>query len=387
MYNIFSFADLYTTPGTYMLALSVGDYNVRVHGAGGAGGATGGTGNVGSTPGPGGAGETGAYTNRDIKISTSVIATVFVGAGGKTRTNGGNGGNGGTTTTGDMNGGGGGGGGEPTYIHFNNPVGIKTYNAWVGESDTLYTEIGADTSLGATVRMYSQSEIEGGPGFGETGTVTIADQEIDIDGDTYTRNASNDYYSDTQSIIANGGGGGGGGGGGVGTGRYRPGGGGGGGGGYYSIDTNTLVITSVAGMGGAYAPSGAPGISGTAGNQDFTAVYSGAGAGGYGHPGSAGAIGGGASGGSGGAIGNTGADVRSGGGGGGGGGTPGANGGFGGAQGAGARQGDNAYNAGTSPAPSIDYEGNAVTSGWGIGGTTNTDGADGWLYITRDGGE
>ena len=42
-----------------------------------------------------------------------------------------------------------------------------------------------------------------------------------------------------------------------------------------------------------------------------------------------------------------------------------------------------AYNVHSAPTATTDYDGNTQTSGWGTGGTTNTNGSDGWVYIKR----
>ena len=122
MYKEFSYSRLFETAGTYRLLLSPGTYVVLMSGGGGAGGSIGK--NLGLAGGDGGAGGKGDRVVQNITVSESVLATVYVGAGGLTKANGGNGGNGGTS--GSRNGGGitggdsvnscGGGGGYPTYI-------------------------------------------------------------------------------------------------------------------------------------------------------------------------------------------------------------------------------------------------------------------------------
>ena len=122
--------------------------------------------------------------------------------------------------------------------------------------------------------------------------------------------------------------------------------------------------------------------SGTTGNvEDFPGVYSGAGTKGDAGPAGAGASGGGASGGGGSYGGGNDAYNDSGGGGGGAGGCDDAGGGKGGPQKY--FPGKDAYNHHTTPTPTKDHLGNEVTSGYGVGGTTNTNGTDGWLYIKR----
>lgn len=178
-----------------------------------------------------------------------------------------------------------------------------------------------------------------------------------------------------------GGGGGGGAGGNSGYGRYAGGGGGGGGGGYYRFNTDTLQIQSVPGQAGGAGAGGNSymnGGNGTVGNTtDFPGVYSAGGAAGARTRAGSGASGGGASGGGGGEAGNTSGGLGGGGGG-----------GAGGDMDAGGGRGDitsAAYNSHTTPTSGTNNKGDAVTSGWGIGGAPGQNGADGWVYIVRTG--
>ena len=194
---------------------------------------------------------------------------------------------------------------------------------------------------------------------------------------------NNTYY------VAEGAGGGGGGGGG-GTTAYNNasrGGAGGGGGGYYRFSAGAIIAVDGKTGGNQTTDYGQAGTDGN--TTDFPTIASGRGATGtsdsYRIAGGAGASGGGASGASGGGW----ASYSSGGsfGGGGGGAAGGSLDAGGGGAGAGgvdtlAQPGSNAH---TIPTASVDYLGNVVTSGWGVGGTTDTDGADGWVYITRTG--
>lgn len=193
----------------------------------------------------------------------------------------------------------------------------------------------------------------------------------------------------TQIIVAPGGGGGGGGAAsGQKSGRYSNSGCGGGGGGYYRpvVDGTSISIVSVPGKTGA--PAGGDddgsGSSGTTGNTiDFPTVYSGSGGdGGYydgvrGHGGAM-AYGGGASGAGGGAGAGNHTSSRGGGGGGGAGGSLDASGG---GRGMGYRDGKDGFNFHTTPTKTINYLNQVMSNGWGIGGTTNMNGADGWVYI------
>lgn len=121
MYKEWPWAKLYENPGTYTVPLSPGKYAVLMRGGGGAGGTKGGG---PGTPGNGGAGGTSELVYTIVILTESANATIYVGAGGKTKANGGNGGNGGTVgsryeggiTGGDGTNGCGGGGGYPTYI-------------------------------------------------------------------------------------------------------------------------------------------------------------------------------------------------------------------------------------------------------------------------------
>lgn len=117
MYKEWTWSRLYEEPGTYEIALTPGVYTVMMRGAGGAGGNNG-DGNTG-TYGKGGAGGTAELVQETFTLSRAVVATVYVGAGGLTKSNGGNGGDRGEPgwmSTGRYWGGAGGGGGFPTYL-------------------------------------------------------------------------------------------------------------------------------------------------------------------------------------------------------------------------------------------------------------------------------
>lgn len=192
-----------------------------------------------------------------------------------------------------------------------------------------------------------------------------------------------EYALTEEYFYANGGGGGGGGGGSA-HGhashmRYSGPGGGGGGGGFYRVANH--MIESVPGQ-------NAVDGNGVQGNiTDFPLLKSGnSGAGGddgaY-YAGKPGAYGGGASG----AAGTRGKQntdwTYSGGGGGGAGGSADAGGGHGGYGQEGRSAGQNGTNYHSLPTKSINWLGQEVLSGWGIGGIPNMNGSDGWVYIAR----
>lgn len=319
---------LYQTPGVFYLNVPRGRYKISMRGAGGAGGVTGGTayGNsdVVASGGAGGAGGTGELVEHTITVVHPTRATIYVGVGGKTYANGGNGGAGGAGGN-SVASGAGGGGGHPTYIVFDD-------HAFIDETDT----------------------------------------EIAI-------------------LYATGGGGGGGGGSGALYGRYRWAGCGGGGGGYYRLEfdetTRTATIKSIPGKAGRASGGNddANGPAGLAGNTvDFPTVRSGRGGrGGYSESvrswGGAVAYGGGASGGGGGAGAGNHSSAFGGGGGGGAGGCLDAGGGFAGIGKTTDTIATAGYNAKTIATASTDYLGQ--DSALGRGGTTNTNGGNGWLYI------
>lgn len=191
----------------------------------------------------------------------------------------------------------------------------------------------------------------------------------------------NGTHNDDMVWISAAGGGGGGGGGGAGTAwrRWNTGGGGGGGGGGYT--TVGGLTTGKPGIAGLKGRDGAPGALGTGTNGQNgwfdQSVF--AGNGGPCSHGPQGGTGGkytGAGGGGGGGIYNDGTANASGGGGGGAPGTISAHGGFGGVS-FGGRNGTPGYNASTQTDPTVDYEGNEVTEGWG------TAGSNGWVYIQK----
>lgn len=286
----------------------------------GAGGAGGSTSTAPYSGGVGGAGGVGQLVTETISIDTAEIATIYVGAGGLTYNNGGNGGG----SDGNPAGGG----------------------------------------------KYQQNYIGG---FGGGGGYP-----------TYIK-IGNTFY------IALGGGGGGGGGASARYGRYGQAGSGGGGGGFYRIDATTGVITSVPGQLGSRGggQDDGAGQAGRTGNTtDFPTLQSGQGGrGGYSEEargrGGASAYGGGASGGGGGGGAGNHSSAYGGGGGGGAGGCADAGGGKCGTgmqrYGA-ATDGSNPH---TVPTPTVNYMGQAVSTGWGVGGTTDTNGSAGWAYIVQ----
>lgn len=196
-----------------------------------------------------------------------------------------------------------------------------------------------------------------------------------------------------EYIIGEAGGGGGAGGGSRTAGRLAIGSGGGGGGGYYHF-TNGQEISypGKAGGNGGVFPSG--GQSGTTGyNIIFTSdsVFSGASSSGSdsSQSGAYGKLYCGASGAGGGAANNKGSTWA----GAGGGGAPGSPDAGGGGGGGPTVSGEgitpvyyysrNAANHYTTPISTTDYMGNTVTTGWGIGGDPNANGAPGWVYIKQ----
>lgn len=313
---------LWRTPGEYTVNLLPGTYYAMIHGAGGAGGTKGTNGN-GGAGGNSGAGGKGELTYASFTLHADAEASVFVGEAGLTRANGGNGGAGGSSHGNSGNGGVGGGGGKPSYIVINEV-------AYVGNGG-------------------------GGAGGGGGGGTTV------------------------QA-------------------RYNGGAGGGGGGGYYRVKATTTVtedeltvvtysVESVPGKNGANGAGGFDPVNGTAGNTtDFPNIRAGRGHNGYDWENtwrdyySAYVYGGGASGGGGGGA-NWNTDYSTAGGGGGGaGGSTDASGGAGGNS---WRPGETASNFHTTPTPTIDYLGNKVTSGGGVGGIAGMDGTDGWVYLVR----
>lgn len=259
---------LITVAGRTDVKLRPGKYVITMCGGGGAGG----TRSMNSA-GNGGAGARGDIQSATITITDTVVATVYVGAGGRTYANGGNGGRSDDSPAptgkyrGNNIGGFGGGGGYPTYIK----IGNRYYFANGGADD-------------------------GAAAQGVAGNTT------DFPGLASGRGGTGGYYKYTRG------------------------------------------------------------------------------------PGGAGANGGGASGGGGGGGAGNHSSSHGGGGGGGAGGSPDAGGG---AAGYGWGPATNAANHHTTPTPAVDYLGQPVTAGWGIGGYGQTadiaagNGADGWFYLTR----
>lgn len=313
---------LWRTPGEYTVNLLPGTYYAMIHGAGGAGGTKGTNGN-GGAGGNSGAGSKGELTYASFTLYADAEASVFVGEAGLTRANGGNGGAGGSSNGNSGNGGVGGGGGKPSYIVINEV-------AYVGNGG-------------------------GGAGGGGGGGTTV------------------------QA-------------------RYNGGAGGGGGGGYYRVKATTTVtedeltvvtysVESVPGKNGANGAGAFDPVDGVKGNTtDFPDIRAGRGHNGYDWQNtwrdyySNYVYGGGASGGGGGGA-NWNTDYSTAGGGGGGaGGSTDASGGAGGNS---WRPGETASNFHTTPTPTIDYLGNVVTQGGGVGGIAGMDGTDGWVYLVR----
>lgn len=112
---------LITSTGSHTVYLPAGIYKFVIRGGGGAGGQGEYKGTYGSGSGSvGGAGAKGELSVRSpIVVPSYMSATVYVGAGGKTKPNGGNGGNGGSVTDCGQTPGAGGGGGVPSYVYFN----------------------------------------------------------------------------------------------------------------------------------------------------------------------------------------------------------------------------------------------------------------------------
>lgn len=307
---------LFQTPsGWQELKMPQGAYLVKIHGAGGKSGGRGVSPSVAG--GAGGAGGSGEYVEGTLTLYVPTIIKVFVGATGEATAAGGLGG----ISHNNARAGSGGAAGQPSFVLCSKKEGTFT-----------------GAPLRSTSTMF---------GIGASG----------------------------------GGGGGGGGAGGVAAARYGSGGGGGGGGGYsYQIWNLDEELPTIGGIPGKEGGSGTPdpAQSGTAGNASFPSVFSGAGSYGSGdHQGTPGkrATGGGASGAAGCRIGNS-SNSCSGGGGGGAPGNLSAHGGYGGT-GGGNNKGGNGYNASTTPDPTVDYQGNEVTTGWG------TSDSDGWIYIKK----
>ena len=303
-------------------SLPLGRYKIVCRGAGGAGGKNGGTGTGGGTAGLGGAGEKGQLQEYTIDIQKPTIAQIRVGKGGTSVSNGGNGGNGGASG-----------------------YGQQGYGA-------------------------------GQAGDGGSGGGAGLPSYVHIDMNNY--------------IAVGGAGGGGGGGSGTNNSYFAVGAGGGGGGGYYRVSViNGLVeAESVKGKDGGHGgydlwSGGQAGVEGNV--TDFPDVTSGR-SGGRGHSGwsysdgQAGASGGGASG----AGGDTDGGNDLGYGGSAGGGAAGSDVAGGGSGGITGSSGSSASNHYTQPIDTLEENQEyGVNSNYGIGGTSNQDGSQGFIIIQR----
>lgn len=404
---------LYNVSGDYSTYLPRGYYyQIKIHGAGGAGGTSGDVGSYGGAAGVGGAGGPGKMKIITVKQEYKKFMNVHVGAAGLIKADGGNGGNGGSggsQWTGGA-GGPGGGGGEPSYLVINENLIFAEGGAGGGGGGGGGTNHGQKSSRGAgggggggyyhvsvesvvtrdiTVyycersgeEWYKLSETPDGPS--QFGSITITAQTPIQVGDVWRTTIPNSDILKLQVRSIDGGD--------VVFGGYLN-------GSEYigftplsvsNLVTPQIVLESVPGQNGANQQA-RYGASGTAGNTtDFPDIKSGAGGAGYSNgsagwiniSGGAAASGGGASGASGGGWG----DYSSGGseGGGGGGGAAGDD--IAGGGGSSYRGGQAASNHYTTPLSTENNLGETVSTGWGTGGTTNTNGSDGWIYIERIG--
>ena len=403
----------YFVPGSYDSVMIPGSYEILIRAAGGAGGFSGGTSNDGYChAGLGGAGGSGKLTRIIITVQNVTTATVYVGSKGVTSGDGYNGGEGGAG--GSNYGGKGGGAGKPSYVFLNNML----YSAESGS--------GGGGGGGPSWRGRNANGGGGGGGGGyykviQTNGNATAKRNIDIviktvDGVNILKELSDPstefsflqipsgdslyegktYYNDVDLTSIGG---------------YHI---------YYTyiidsilpdgsivmsgdVESNgtinhfgpgtitnawsrDVIIQSVAGKKGADYNNDAAGNNGTTGNTaEFPKLYSGGGGPGVGKGGSNGAKGGGASGGSGGDAGNH-SDARSGGGGGAAAGSPN---GFGGGgsynnDGGTQRGGGDASNTGTTPIDTTSENAlYGITGDYGTGGTTATEGKDGFVVIRQ----
>ena len=389
----------YFIPGEYFSTMLPGTYEIIIRGAGGAGGVNGGASNVGSG-GIGGAGSSGSLTRVILSVQNVTTATVYVGEKGTLSGDNYNGGTGGAGGSGGA-GGIGGGGGKPSYILINNSL--------------FDAESGSGGGGGGGCGRGDGRNADGGGGGGGGGRYKIqrstysitAKRNIQLNwatvdgtniikevtdpvsegltleiqtgeelyvGKTWVRSDSmvGDYTYTLDNILPNGD---------IVLSSSR------------SIDnavfgpstisntwTNDIILKSIAGKKGADYNNGGNGINGTAGNTaEFPNVFSGGGGAGYGHAGSNGAYGGGASGGSGGDAGNH-SGRSAGSGGGGAGGDTNAGGGTSGSS----RPGGSGSNSNATPVDTTSENAlYGITGDYGTGGTTATEGKDGFVVIRQ----
>lgn len=280
----------------------------------------------------------------------------------------------------------GGAGGENGQSAGNRSGGIGGAGG-VGKKKIEYFTLTSQSQVQIYVGNKGETKANGGNG-GAGGTYSAFGSTSYIKGGAGGGGGEPSYVkANDKYYFALGGGGGGGGGGAAGAGRYCPSGGGGGGGGYYRFDSSTGAIISVPGARGGYSggQDDGEGQQGVTGNtQDFPSIYSGHGGGGDRTVGAVESYGGGAGGGGGGAgAGNHGGAVSGAGGGGAGGDMDAGGGSAGTLAGYVNKAAKNAYNYKTTPTSTTDYKGMKQTTNWGVGGTTNQDGTDGWVFIER----
>lgn len=411
VYGIFlgRYEFLWKETGDYSILLPQGSYQIYMRGAGGAGGTNGTAGNTGAG-GTGGAGGRGDLFMTTFSVESDTTLDLHVGAAGLTKANGGNGGTGGTGNGYGGNGGNGGGGGMPTYaiagslILYANGGGGGGGAGGGGTNRQARYNGGAGSGAGGGYYRFSTEQSSGytsltsrtvylkitSPDGNNLYITEVNPNESNIIatinvGTTLTENQvilNDGAYLYIQSIDLT-------------TGSFVV-------AGYTDIlghwdyipgtitgaltyNSGDILYVSVAGKNGLNGNGGHNGNAGTAGNTtDFPMIYSGKGGEGSDWESrgskSNGANGGGASGGSGGGT-NWNTDYSAGGtGGGGAGGSLDAGGG---STGSGWNLGTDAYNFHTTPTKSTNYLGEEVSSGWGIGGTTNMNGSDGWIYLVR----
>lgn len=393
----------FNTAGDYTYTLLPESYQIVVRGAGGAGGGTGGAGYSGTNGGTGGAGAKGEIIAFPLFVEENTELTFHVGAKGLTKANGGNGGSGGDGGGGFAiggHGGDGGGGGEPTYLAFNDNFYIANGGGGGGAGGGGGTSGGINAARGGTggggggyykISLTAMREVNLGfnqdeeqnwyiEEYQETTGLTIPlDMTLSV-GYTWTQQVESTSYtfvvqevrndgsivisgSDTNSItyinsvIKN----------------------------VWSIPASVNIVSVPGQKGGAQTT--AQGAAGVAGNTtDFPSLSSGNGGTGYSNGGAgwiniaggSGKTGGGASGASGGGW----ASYSDGGAGGGGGGAGAGGSTDAGGGGASYRGGGAASNHHTTPTDTLEENLTyGLNNNAGIGGTTNSDGTDGYVLI------